>query len=122
MDKRKTVLICDDEEGVREALKLILEDDYDLSFAISGPEAIEKIRQGLPDLVILDIKMPKMNGLEALKHIKKLSPNTKVIIASGYKSVETAQESIKNGASDYLVKPFDSKLVLEAVKTVVGAA
>ena len=95
--QKKKILICDDEEGVRESLKLILEDDYDLSFATTGNEAIEKTKKELSDLVILDIKMPKMSGLETLKELKKISPNTKVIIASGYKSVEAANEAIKNG-------------------------
>lgn len=115
MNKKK-ILICDDEEGVRESLKLILEDNYDLDFAATGTEALVKIKNNSPSIVILDIKMPKMNGLETLKEIKKTSPNTKVIIASGYQSVETAQEAIKFGASDYVVKPFESKSLLETIK------
>ena len=115
MEKKK-ILICDDEEGVRESLKLILEDNYSLSFSATGNEALEKVKNESPDIVILDIKMPKMNGLETLKEIKKTSPNTKVIIASGYKSTETAQEAIKLGASDYVVKPFDSNLLLKAIQ------
>ncbi len=116
MDKRK-ILICDDEEGVRESLKLILEDDYDLDFAVTGNDALEKVKNDSPSIVILDIKMPKMNGLEILKEIKKISPDTKVIIASGYQSVETAQEAIKLGASDYVVKPFESKELLSKINS-----
>lgn len=119
MQSKKRILICDDEEGVREALRLILEEDYDLSFATTGSEAIKKVKREPTDLVILDIKMPRMSGLETLKEIKKISPDTKVIIASGYKSVEAASEAIKNGASDYIVKPFDSKEVLKKINTVV---
>lgn len=117
---KKKVLICDDEEGVRESLKLILEDDYDLSFAITGNEAIEKTKKEPIDLVILDIKMPKMSGLETLKELKKISPNTKVIIASGYKSVEAASEAIKSGASDYIIKPFDTPQVLSAINNILN--
>lgn len=116
MDKKK-ILICDDEEGIRESLKLILEDNYDLDFAVTGNEALVKVKSDSPDIVILDIKMPKMNGLETLKEIKKISPNTKVIIASGYKSVETAQEAIKIGASDYIIKPFESKEILVKINS-----
>jgi YesN/AraC family two-component response regulator len=115
MSDKKKILICDDEEGVRESLKLILEDDYDLSFVTSGPEAIEAVKKTTPDILILDIKMPKMNGLEALKELKKLSPATKIVIASGYKSVETAHEAMKNGATEYIVKPFDSGLVKKVI-------
>jgi len=113
--EKKRILICDDEEGVRESLNLILENDYKVSFATSGPEAIEYIKKNPVSLVILDIKMPKMDGLETLKHIKNAKPDTKVVIATGYKSVETAAEAVKLGASDYIVKPFESKNVLEAI-------
>ncbi|OGW75484.1 MAG: hypothetical protein A2Z72_01585 [Omnitrophica bacterium RBG_13_46_9] len=119
MSAKKRILICDDEEGVRESLKLILEDDYDLSFAKDGSEAIEKTRKRPADLVILDIKMPSMSGLETLKELKKCSPNIKVIMASGYKSVEAASEAVKNGASDYIIKPFDSKEVLDKVASTI---
>ena len=112
---KKKILICDDEEGVRESLKLILEDAYDLAFASCGDEAIKKAKAESFDLAILDIKMPKMSGIDALKELKKVSPYLKVIMASGYKSVEAANEAIRNGASDYMVKPFESKEVLEKV-------
>ena len=108
---KKRILICDDEEGVRESLKLILEDDYSLSFASNGSEAIEEVKNSPVDIVILDIKMPKMSGFDILKEIKKISPRVKVIIASGYKSVETAKEAMKLGASEYITKPFDSEKV-----------
>jgi len=116
---KKRIIICDDEEGVRESLKLILEDDYDLSFAATGSEAIEKVKKQPADLIVLDIKMPKMNGLETLKHLRKVSPTTKVIIASGYRSVEAANEAMKCGASDYIVKPFESKEVLEKISAIL---
>ena len=77
---------------------------------------LEKIKKTSIDIVILDIKMPKISGFEVLKEIKEISPNTKVLIASGYKSVETAQEAIKLGASDYIVKPFETEKVLNTVK------
>jgi len=118
MNERKTVLICDDEEGIRESLKLILEEDYELLFASSGNEALELVKSANPDVVILDIKMPKMSGMETLKEIKKTSPKTKVIIASGYKSAEAAQEAIKLGANDYIVKPFESKNILRKISSI----
>jgi len=112
---KKRILVCDDEEGIRESLNLILEKDYDISFATNGKEAIEHIKKSPTDLVILDIKMPKMDGIETLKQIKQAKPDTKVIIATGYRSVETATEAVKHGASDYIVKPFESEQVLQAV-------
>ena len=112
---KHTVLICDDEEGIRESFKLILEDNYNLCFANNGLEAIELLKTLTPDLMLLDIKMPKMHGMDILKQIKSLRPSLPVIIVTGYQSVEMAQEAIKNGAADYIPKPFESKQILKAV-------
>jgi DNA-binding NtrC family response regulator len=112
---KKNILICDDEEGIRESLNLILENDYNVRFATTGQEAIEAVKSNPVDLVILDIKMPKMSGLETLKELKTMNPDLRVIIATGYKSVETAREAIRLGAADYIVKPFETDQVLKAV-------
>ena len=112
---KPTLLICDDEEGIRESFKLILSDFYDLKFAINGLEALEMLKNLTPNAMLLDIKMPKTHGLEILKQIKKLQPKLPVIIVTGYQSVEMAQEAIKNGAADYIPKPFESKQILKAV-------
>lgn len=119
--QKKRILICDDEEGIRESLKLILQDDYELSFANDGDQCLAYLKQK-PDigLVLLDIKMPKISGLDVLKHIKKIKPDTKVVIVSGYKSVETATEAVHLGADDYITKPFEKKDVLSVVRKVVG--
>ena len=110
------VLICDDEEGIRESLKLILGDDYDLISVDSGEQCLECLDNDTSiGLVLLDIKMPKVNGLDILKSIKEKSPNLNVIIVTGYKSVETASEAAALGASGYIVKPFKSDEILEAV-------
>lgn len=113
---RKRILICDDEEGIRESLKLILEKDYDLEFAQNGDEAIKSMSSSPADLTILDIKMPKKDGLETLKELKRISPSSKVIIATGYKSVDIAQEAMNLGASDYVVKPFDRDKIRKVVQ------
>ncbi len=118
MDKRKKILICDDEESVRESLNLILEDDYDLDFASNGSEAVQKIKNENYDGALLDIKMPSKDGLETLEEIKRISPDMKVIIVTGYQSVETASKAVKLGAMDYITKPFESKKVLETVRKI----
>lgn len=111
--QRQRLLICDDEEGVRESLRLILSEKYDLAFAENGQEAIRAI-QSSPDMkaVLLDIKMPGKNGLEVLKEIKSFNNQMPVIIVTGYQSVEAAAEAIKAGASDYITKPLESRSVL----------
>ncbi|MEW6008882.1 MAG: response regulator [Candidatus Omnitrophota bacterium] len=115
--KKKRILICDDEEGIRESLKLILESDYDLVFVKDANECLEKLKKEKEiSLLLLDIKMPKISGLDVLKDVKSLKPGLKVMIISGYKSVETASEAAKLGAVDYILKPFESEEILEKVK------
>ena len=113
--KKPTILICDDEEGIRESFKLILEEKYQMKFAMNGLEALESLKTLSPDLMLLDIKMPKIHGMEILKQVKKLKPSLPVIIVTGYQSIEMAQEALKNGAADYIPKPFESKEILKAV-------
>ncbi len=110
------ILIVDDEEGIRESLKLILENNYDLFFAKNGQECIDVLKSEEINLLLLDIKMPKISGFDILKEIKKIKPFIKVIIVTGYKSVETATEAAKLGAVDYILKPFSSQEILEKVK------
>ena len=117
MAEKRSVLVCDDEEGIRESLKLILEKDFDITFAETGDEAIKAMKTTPIDLVILDLKMPKKDGLETLRELKKINPKARIIIATGYKSVDTAHEAIKLGASDYIVKPFDREKIKKVVQS-----
>lgn len=117
---KKRILICDDEEGIRESLKLILENDYDLVFSCSGKECLEKLEHYKDiKLVLLDIKMPKQNGLEATREIKRVRPDIKIIIVTGYASPEIAQEALAAGVTDFIVKPFDSKEILKKIKNIL---
>jgi len=120
LDSNKpTLLICDDEEGIRESFKLVLGDLYNLRLVRNGVEALDLLKTFTPDAMLLDIKMPKIHGMEILKQIKKLKPRLPVIIVTGYQSVEMAQEALKNGASDYIPKPFESQQILKAVSDVL---
>ncbi len=113
----KKILIVDDEEGVRESLKLILSDHYNLILTEDGAQALDCLKNA-PDigLVLMDIKMPKLSGLDVLEKMKSVRPDLKVIMVTGYKSVETAAEAVRLGACDYIIKPFKSEDVLKAVK------
>lgn len=115
----KKILICDDEEGIRESLKLILSDYYDLIVVERGDAAKEVLAQSQDDiaLMLLDIKMPQKNGLEVLQEIKSLHPQLPIIIVTGYKSVDTAAEAVRLGANGYIVKPFKSEEILTTVRT-----
>jgi DNA-binding NtrC family response regulator len=116
------ILICDDEEGIRESLKLVLGDFYNLVTVDSGDMALEVLSKSKEiKLVLLDIKMPKINGLDILQEIKKKYPHLKIIMVTGYKSVETAAEAARLGASGYIVKPFKSLEILDTVKKNLGS-
>ena len=113
----KKILICDDEEGIRESLKLILEDYYPLILTTDGLQCLECLGNTKDvEMVLLDIKMPQASGLDILKKIKEKYPKVQVIIITGYKSVETAAEAVRLGASGYIVKPFKSEEILATVR------
>lgn len=113
---KSRILIADDEEGIRESLSLILSDRYELEFACDGEETLKKLQNGKFDLVLLDIKMPKMDGLEVLKRLKQDGDvRTSVLILTAYQSVELAKEAVSLGAQNYLPKPFERDQILSAV-------
>jgi len=106
-EKRKRLLIVEDELGPRESLCIIFMDKYDVTIVTSGDAGMRHIVEHSPDLVILDLNMPGMNGLEVLENIRDTKPETKVIILTGYGSPETAQKAKQLGVNAYLNKPFD---------------
>ena len=111
-----TILIIDDEKDIRTALTGILEDEgYQVLTAENGVEGIETARQELPDLILLDIWMPGMDGLETLEQIKKLLPQITVIMISGHGTIETAVRTTKLGAFDFIEKPLSLEKVLITV-------
>ena len=112
----KTILLVDDEKDIRISLSGILEDEgYEVLTASSGVEALESIRQDAPDLVLLDIWMPGMDGLETLEKLKTLFPYLTVIMISGHGTIETAVRATKLGAYDFIEKPLSLDKVLITV-------
>ncbi len=112
----KKILVVDDEVGIRESLKKILEKEgFSVETAANGDEAFKVVRRGDIDLLITDIRMAGMDGVELLKVCKSVSPFTEVIIITGYASVDTAVDSMKQGAYDYITKPFKKADILKAV-------
>ncbi len=113
----KKVLICDDEENIRETLKLILADDFNLILVESGEQALHALANSKDiGAMLLDIKMPKVNGLDVLKEIKSKHPHVKIIMVTGYRSVETAAEASRLGASGYIVKPFKAEEIIAVIR------
>lgn len=110
------ILVVDDESVIREGLARILEgDSFAVDAAKNGHAAIELLQQKEFDLIITDLKMPGMSGFEVLNAVKTLQPETPVIMITGFATVETAVEAMKNGTADYIVKPFTPEQILEKV-------
>ena len=118
----KSVLICDDAAFMRMMIKDILtKNGYNVAGeAENGAKAVEKYNELKPDLVLMDITMPEMDGIQALKKIKECDPAAMVIMCSAMGQQAMVIESIQSGARDFIVKPFQADRVLEAVKKVVG--
>jgi putative nucleotidyltransferase with HDIG domain len=116
VDSKEKILVIDDELAPRESIRMVLKDKYAVSTASGAPEGIGMIEVDPVDLIVMDIKMPKMDGITALEEIKKKHPDTEVILLTAYASLETAREAIRLGAFDYLIKPFDKDDVLSVVK------
>ncbi|PYN87790.1 MAG: sigma-54-dependent Fis family transcriptional regulator [Candidatus Rokuibacteriota bacterium] len=109
---RPVVLVVDDDPGVRESFRLILEDHYDVVDVPDGPSALDVVRASAVDLVLLDIRLPGMDGIEVLERIKALDEGIEVILVTAVKTVRTAVAAMKLGAFDYLTKPFEEDELL----------
>lgn len=123
MDKETKfkIIIADDEEGLRFSLASILEmEDYEVQTAGDGAEALELVKSNDFDIAFFDIRMPGMNGVEALKQIKRLSPETIVVMMTAYAMNDLIKESIKEGAFACISKPFEIEDVLNTVKEVAS--
>ncbi len=118
----KNILICDDAAFMRMMIKDILtKNGYNVAGeAENGAKAVEKYAEVKPDLVLMDITMPEMDGIQALKKIKESDPSALVIMCSAMGQQAMVIESIQAGAKDFIVKPFQADRVIEAVKKVVG--
>ena len=112
----KNILICDDAAFMRMMIKDILTKN---GYNVAG-EAENGFKEVNPDLVLMDITMPEMDGIQALKEIKKIDGGAKVIMCSAMGQQAMVIESIQAGAKDFIVKPFQAERVIEAVKKVVG--
>ena len=118
----KNILICDDAAFMRMMIKDILtKNGYNIAGeAENGAVAVDKFKETKPDLVLMDITMPEMDGIQALKAIKAADASAKVIMCSAMGQQAMVIESIQAGAKDFIVKPFQADRVIEAVKKVVG--
>jgi signal transduction histidine kinase len=122
MDSKPKILVIDDEDIViKSTLRTLQKNDYEMEYAYSGETALGMIARNRYDLVITDLMMPGINGIEVLKRIKKDYPEITVIMFTGFATVESAREALKLGAFDYVPKPFTPEELREVVKNALAA-
>ncbi len=113
----KTVLVVDDEKAIRDSIRMILEyERFAVVFAEDGPSAVSRVQAGGVDLVLLDIKMPGIDGMRVLQVIRESSPALPVVMISGHGTIETAVEATRLGAYDFLPKPIDRERLIIVVR------
>ena len=121
MEKKPNLLIVDDELIVRDSLsKWFREENYDVSTADSAAAALALLAERPFDIALVDIKMPGTDGIELQRRLKEINPDLVVIIMTGYASVETAVSALKNGAYDYVTKPFDPDDIAHTLKNALA--
>jgi len=112
------ILVMDDEPIVSKGLQMILyEEGYDVDVALNGGSALDTFNQKNIDLLIADLRLPDMDGMEVIRKVKALRPDIGVVVITGYSTVNSAQEAMKLGASDYLPKPFSDDEIKKAVSS-----
>jgi len=117
MSNQPFILVVDDEDIMREVITTLLEEEgYRVTSAATGEEGIEKVKEDACDLVLLDLMLPSMSGLEALEEMILIDPDIVVVMISAYASIETAVEATKSGAFDFITKPFKNEELLLVVK------
>ncbi len=115
------VLVVDDAQFMRmRCSKMLSANGYDVIEASNGLEAVEQFKAERPDGILLDITMPEMDGLEALREIKQIDPNARVTMLTALGQQSVVMEAIKAGARDFIVKPFEQDRVLAAVQKMLG--
>ena len=118
INKRATILVVDDENGVRQSFNMVLRDEYDVLLAANGKEATDVFTKNAVDLILLDIRLPDIDGLDLLGKLKEIDPNTEIIMVTAVKEIQTAVKAIKLGAYEYVIKPF----VVDDVLTLISRA
>lgn len=114
--EKARILVVDDENGPRQALRMLLKEDHEVRLAADVPSALKILEQEAINLVITDLRMPQQSGVELLQIIKQLYPETQVIILTGYAHLDSAMQAVQFGAFAYIEKPFDNTLMLQRVQ------
>lgn len=121
MGDKRSILVVDDEESLRTVLSSeLVSEGYDVGTAADGDDAITELQKKSYDLLLLDIKMPRVNGFEVLRFVKDKHPHTRVIMLTGFADLKNAIESKKLGAEDFVSKPYDLVDLLTTIERVMA--
>src|SRR3989339_1313674 len=122
MSEREKILVVDDEEEIRDIIsEILLKENYEIDVAVNGVDAIEKLHKKEYNLVLTDLKMPKIGGLEVIEEAKLLYKDIVTIIMTAYGTLESAVEALKLGAHDYISKPFHTTTLVNVIKKSLSA-
>jgi two-component system, chemotaxis family, chemotaxis protein CheY len=114
------ILIVDDAEFLRMRIsKMLAVDSYEVLEAANGVDAIETYKSCAPDVVLMDVTMPEMDGLTALKHIRAFDPQARVVMLTALGQESIVLEAVRSGARDFVIKPFDRERVMTAIKKIL---
>ena len=114
--KRKAILVVDDDEGMRDTLSAILRGDYDIRLAATGEEGLSVLKRADINLMLLDVRMPGMSGLECTRMIQQLHPEVRVIILTGYDFPQYRRAAIKAGAQGFISKPTAQTVICQLIR------
>jgi DNA-binding NtrC family response regulator len=120
MRSKQSILIVDDELGVRESLRMILKPYYEIYTAPNGEAALNIIRERKIHLITLDLKMPKLSGIETLREIRKIDGEVPVIITTGYGTQKDEREALFYGVRDFISKPFNTGKIISVIDEILG--
>lgn len=122
MNDKKKILIVDDDKDIVKIVTTMLEGrGWDVNAAYNGHEALDVVNQSRPDIILLDIMMPEMNGIEVLKRIKKIDAGTRIVMITAFGDVESYLDSMELGAYEYINKPFETDELLEMIEKISAA-
>ena len=115
MAQRRSILVVDDQLSIRESIRMILKPKYEVLTAADGNEALQCIQKDKIDIVTLDLKMPGLSGIDVLKKIKQHNADIEVIVISAYGTPQNLQEAVRQGAGDFITKPFNADDLINSI-------
>ncbi len=121
-EKKKILVVDDDIDIVRIVSRMLSREDFDVETACSGEEALEKVKSRRPDIILLDIMMPRMNGLEVLRRIKGLDTSIRIVMITAFGDIDSYLDAMEWGAMEYINKPFETEELIRMINKITAAA